>query len=33
LSRGLVDPLDAPAKPRWPLDAEAPKAIGAGIKA
>jgi N6-L-threonylcarbamoyladenine synthase len=33
LSRGLVDPLDAPAKPRWPLDADAPKAIGAGIKA
>jgi len=33
LARGLTDPLDAPAKPRWPLDAEAPKAIGAGVKA
>ncbi len=33
LARGLADPLDAPARPRWPLDAEAPKAIGAGVKA
>ncbi len=33
LARGLSDPLDAPAKPRWPLDADAPKAIGAGVKA
>jgi N6-L-threonylcarbamoyladenine synthase len=33
LARGLVDPLDAPVKPRWPLDAEAAKAIGAGVKA
>lgn len=33
LARGLIDPLDAPARPRWPLDAEAPKAIGAGVKA
>lgn len=33
LARGFADSLDAPAKPRWPLDAEAPKAIGAGVKA
>ncbi|MFA5957584.1 tRNA (adenosine(37)-N6)-threonylcarbamoyltransferase complex transferase subunit TsaD [Hyphomicrobium sp.] len=33
LARGIADPLDAPARPRWPLDAEAPKAIGAGVKA
>lgn len=33
LARGLIDSLDAPARPRWPLDAEAPKAIGAGVKA
>ena len=33
LARGHVDPLDAPARPRWPLDGEAPKAIGAGVKA
>ncbi len=33
LARGLVDPLDAPVRPRWPLDAEAAKAIGAGVKA
>jgi N6-L-threonylcarbamoyladenine synthase len=33
LSRGLSDPLDSPAHPRWPLDVEAPKAIGAGVKA
>jgi N6-L-threonylcarbamoyladenine synthase len=33
LARGLIDALDAPARPRWPLDAEAPKAIGAGVKA
>ncbi|MFT3732838.1 MAG: tRNA (adenosine(37)-N6)-threonylcarbamoyltransferase complex transferase subunit TsaD [Hyphomicrobium sp.] len=33
LARGLADPLDAPARPRWPLDAEAPKAAGAGVKA
>jgi N6-L-threonylcarbamoyladenine synthase len=33
LARGLVDRLDAPVKPRWPLDADAAKAIGAGVKA
>jgi N6-L-threonylcarbamoyladenine synthase len=33
LARGFADQLDAPAKPRWPLDADAPKAIGAGVKA
>jgi len=33
LSRGLVDPLDAPVRPRWPLDADAAKVRGAGIKA
>ena len=30
---GLTDPLDAPVRPRWPLDAHAPPAIGAGVKA
>jgi N6-L-threonylcarbamoyladenine synthase len=33
LARGLTDPFDAPARPRWPLDANAPPAIGAGVKA
>jgi N6-L-threonylcarbamoyladenine synthase len=33
LARGHSDPLDAPARARWPLDAKAPKAIGAGVKA
>lgn len=33
LARGRSDPLDTPARARWPLDANAPKAIGAGIKA
>ena len=33
LARGLTDDLDAPVRPRWPLDAEAPPAIGAGVKA
>ena len=33
LALGLVDPLDAPVRPRWPLDAEAPKVRGAGVKA
>lgn len=30
---GLVDPLDAPARARWPLDPEAEKVRGAGMKA
>jgi N6-L-threonylcarbamoyladenine synthase len=33
LVRGLVDGLDAPARPRWPLDVTASPAIGAGVKA
>jgi N6-L-threonylcarbamoyladenine synthase len=30
---GLVDPLDAPARPRWPHDPSAEPAPGAGVKA
>ncbi len=30
---GLVDPLDTPARARWPLDPDAAKARGAGVKA
>jgi N6-L-threonylcarbamoyladenine synthase len=30
---GARDPLDTPARARWPLDAEAEKARGAGVKA
>jgi N6-L-threonylcarbamoyladenine synthase len=33
LSRGLSDDLSAPARARWPLDPEAPPALGAGVKA
>jgi N6-L-threonylcarbamoyladenine synthase len=33
LSRGLTDDLAAPARARWPLDAGAPPAPGAGVKA
>jgi N6-L-threonylcarbamoyladenine synthase len=33
LARGLTDPLSAPARARWPLDPDAPPAIGAGVKA
>jgi N6-L-threonylcarbamoyladenine synthase len=33
LEQGLVDGLDAPARARWPLDPEAEKARGAGVKA
>ena len=33
LALGLADGLDAPVRPRWPLDASAPPAIGAGVKA
>jgi N6-L-threonylcarbamoyladenine synthase len=32
-AEGLVDDLDAPARARWPLDPEAEKARGAGVKA
>ena len=31
--QGLTDGLDAPARARWPLDPEAEKARGAGVKA
>ncbi|MFC7499333.1 tRNA (adenosine(37)-N6)-threonylcarbamoyltransferase complex transferase subunit TsaD [Enterovirga sp. GCM10030262] len=31
--QGLVDGLDAPARARWPLDPDAEKARGAGVKA
>jgi len=31
--KGLTDPLDYKARPRWPLDPDAPPAIGAGVKA
>ncbi|WP_265569610.1 tRNA (adenosine(37)-N6)-threonylcarbamoyltransferase complex transferase subunit TsaD [Sphingomicrobium nitratireducens] len=30
---GLVDPLDTPARARWPLDEDADKVRGAGVKA
>lgn len=33
LARGLTDDLAAPARARWPLDPEAPPALGAGVKA
>ena len=33
LAAGLVDALDAPARPRWPLDPSAEAARGAGVKA
>jgi N6-L-threonylcarbamoyladenine synthase len=33
LALGLIDPLNFAVKPRWPLDADAPPAIGAGVKA
>jgi len=33
LQRGLVDGLDFAPRPRWPLDPDAPRAIGAGVKA
>ena len=33
LALGQTDPLDAPVRPRWPLDEKAPPAIGAGVKA
>ena len=33
LARGLIDDLDFSPRPRWPLDPDAPAAIGAGVKA
>jgi N6-L-threonylcarbamoyladenine synthase len=33
LTRGLVDDMAAPARARWPLDPDAPPALGAGVKA
>jgi N6-L-threonylcarbamoyladenine synthase len=33
LALGLVDDLEAPARARWPLDPDAPPALGAGVKA
>jgi N6-L-threonylcarbamoyladenine synthase len=33
LALGLVDSLDSPVKPRWPLDPNAVRAAGAGVKA
>lgn len=33
LRLGQSDPLDFAPRPRWPLDPDAPRAIGAGIKA
>lgn len=33
LALGLTDSLDAPVRPRWPLDGDAKPAIGAGVKA
>jgi N6-L-threonylcarbamoyladenine synthase len=32
LALGLTDPLDAPARPRWPLDETAPPKLGSGAK-
>ncbi|HVL79135.1 MAG TPA: tRNA (adenosine(37)-N6)-threonylcarbamoyltransferase complex transferase subunit TsaD, partial [Sphingomicrobium sp.] len=33
LAAGLTDPLDVPARARWPLDEKAEKVRGAGVKA
>ena len=33
LPRGLTDDLAAPVRARWPLDPDAPPALGAGVKA
>lgn len=33
LARGFIDDLSAPARARWPLDPDAPPALGAGVKA
>jgi N6-L-threonylcarbamoyladenine synthase len=32
-AEGLTDPLDVPARARWPLDAQAETVRGAGVKA
>jgi N6-L-threonylcarbamoyladenine synthase len=32
-AKGLIDPLDVPARARWPLDESAEKVRGAGVKA
>jgi N6-L-threonylcarbamoyladenine synthase len=32
-AKGMCDPLDAPARARWPLDEAAEKVRGAGVKA
>jgi N6-L-threonylcarbamoyladenine synthase len=33
LNKGLTDPLDFKARPRWPLDPSAEPRHGAGVKA
>jgi N6-L-threonylcarbamoyladenine synthase len=33
LALGLADPLDAAARARWPLDPDARRLAGAGVKA
>jgi N6-L-threonylcarbamoyladenine synthase len=33
LGLGLTDGLDFAPRPRWPLDPDAPPAVGAGVKA
>jgi len=33
LALGLADPLDATARARWPLDPDARRMTGAGVKA
>lgn len=33
LARGARSEFDAPVRPRWPLDPDAPPAVGAGVKA
>jgi N6-L-threonylcarbamoyladenine synthase len=33
LALGLTNSLNSPARARWPLDPDAPAAIGAGVKA
>ncbi len=33
LALGLTDTMEAPARARWPLDPDAPPALGAGVKA